>query len=159
MFSASRLCMVMVVAVRSKGTRVSNVATKVIAVAQMRLQAADTQSWRRSALKLKVLNRSGKANRASIALGTHTGAQQQSRSRALYRGVQPRRYPAYLTSSTQNRSGSVVQSTDGLAQLLYQPLRSHDGKIQGERYATPYSPRNIRESTTGHTSTGSVCTT
>jgi hypothetical protein len=35
--------MVMVVAVRSKGTRVSNVATKVIAVTQMRLQAADTQ--------------------------------------------------------------------------------------------------------------------
>jgi hypothetical protein len=35
--------MVMVVAVRSKGTRVSNVATKGIAVAQMRLQAADTQ--------------------------------------------------------------------------------------------------------------------
>ena len=92
--------------------------------------------------------------------GTQIGERRQPRYQAFCRGVQHQRCPTSLTSGRdQSCSGSVVQSARGPGQLLYRLFRAHKGRSRGEHYAIPHSPRSSRESTTGHTSIGSVCTT
>ena len=72
--------------------------------------------------------------------------------------------------STSGEDGSTRASYLRSNKSLWASLSEHHptplptstlpcGRMQGKHYATPSSPRNIRASTTGHTSTGSVCTT